>query len=187
MCVIHISLCLSVFPHATSPLSSFLAPPGFSVGTLNTLDLLLMLWPIFFVYAVPREAQYKARNFRKSAKRASGLARTLKTSVSFKPKEQRLPIRPSRAPQSCCEEIVSPCVSLQSLGSVTPDQVRWYSLSNEIPCIYSRNVTQDQIFQAFQTTINRFIEGGIKHARSVYKVKVHLDQNGFVQQWGKSI
>lgn len=94
----------------------------------KTLDLLLMLWPIFFVYAVPREPEYKARNFRESAKRASKYAVNLKTSVSFKPKEQRFPRRaPGAAHMDCEEDISLPGSIHSSTVSFTAHQVWWQS------------------------------------------------------------
>lgn len=87
-------------------------------------DLLLMLWPIFFVYAVPREPEYGARNFRKIAREASGLVVTFLTSVKIRPKGQRPPTRADNAAKSKHHGRVWPFATVKSADSVTFHQVQ---------------------------------------------------------------
>ena len=88
------------------------------VGLEQTPDLLLLLWPVFFVFAVPQEPEYKARNFRKTANKGTRLIRSVTSSVGFSaPHEQRLPTRGSNASLQSSRSVVSPSASLTSGGS----------------------------------------------------------------------
>lgn len=83
-----------------------------------------MLWPIFFVYAVPREPEYEARNFRKTAREALGLIGTFITSVKIRPKGLRLLTRTFSAAKSRHRWRVWPSATVKSADSVTVHQVR---------------------------------------------------------------
>ncbi|CAN0397306.1 unnamed protein product [Ascophyllum nodosum] len=83
-------------------------------------DLLLLLWPVFFVFVVPTEPVYKARNFRKTGKKRTRLIRTAIPSVGFRrPREQKRPMRGSGATLYDGRSVVSPLANVTSRGSTS--------------------------------------------------------------------
>ncbi|CAN0361929.1 unnamed protein product [Ascophyllum nodosum] len=102
-------------------------------------DLLLLLWPVFFVFAVPQEPEYKARNFRKTANKGTRLIRSVTSSVGFSaPHEQRLPTRGSNASLQSSRSVVSPSASLTSGGSTIGSNKQVIS-SRALAVVNSRN------------------------------------------------